>query len=185
MLAWYLFASGQKAELKQSLSEVVDYREPFTAVLLAMVGESGQAQALLERVETSRLSEDQAALARGALAFFEGRTDEAVEQLQSTLVAMEESGDPIFFAGSDILAMARHSQGDLEGAIEALESTARQRDPAMFSSAGLQWLKCQSRLADYYQLAGRNEAVRATDEQLALGRRPGQPSGEAPGAEAG
>lgn len=166
MVGWQLFAAGQAKELKTHLSEELAYREPFTAVLLAMVGETSQAKALLERVGSERLSAEHGALAQGAIAFFEGRTEEAVRSFEETLGKMDDSGDPIFFVGSDLLAMARQSKGHLDEAIDALEMTARQRDRAMFMSAGLHWIKCQSRLASYYEMAGMESERRATDFAL-------------------
>ena len=168
MLAWYHFASGRKAELKEHLAEDVAYSEPFTAVLLAMVGQTERAAELIESAAQTRLSPAHASLARGAIAFFEGRVEEAIQVLEDTLSRMDESGDPVFFAGSDILAMARHSRGQLDGAIEALEMTARQRDRSVFSNAGLHWVKCQSRLATYYREADREGERRSTDGQLRL-----------------
>ena len=166
MLAWHLFGAGKGPELKRHLREKIDYREPFTAVLLAMVGEHERARQVIDRAEGGRLSPELTGLARGAILFFEGKVDEATAELESAFEGLEGSGDPLYFAGSDILAMARHKRGDLEQAIGALEMTTRQRDRAMFASAGLLWVKCQSRLSSYYQEAGLDGERRATDDEL-------------------
>jgi hypothetical protein len=166
MLAWYLFAAGQKEQLMGHLSEEVTYREPFTAVLLAMAGEVERADELIDRLEQERLSSSHTALARGAIAFFSGNAEEAIGSLEATLGQMNESGDPIFFAGSDILAMARAKQGDLPQAIEALEMTQRQRDRAMFWSAGIHWIMCQSRLAGLYEASGQDQLQQITDDEI-------------------
>ncbi len=166
MLAWYLFAEGRGPELRRHLRERIEHREPFTAILLAMVGEHARARSVIDQLEGTRLSSELARVARGAITFFEGRPDEAIAQLEMTLSNMSESGDPIFFAGSDILAMAYHQRGSLPEAIGALEMTSRQRNRAMFLSAGLFWVKCQSRLSAYYQEAGLDGERQATDDEL-------------------
>lgn len=166
MLAWHLFAAGKGPELKRHLREKIDYREPFTAVLLAMVGEHQQAREVIDRTQGSQLSPQLTGLGRGAILFFEGKVDEATATLETSFESLSGSGHPLYFAGSDILAMARHKRGDLEQAIGALEMTTRQRDRAMFSSAGLLWVKCQSRLSSYYQEAGLDGERRATDDEL-------------------
>ena len=44
--------------------------------------------------------------------------------------------------------------------------TKRQRDRAMFWSAGIHWIICQSRLAGLYQASGDDDLQRVTDDEI-------------------
>ena len=155
-----MFAAGDKQALKQHLASGGGYKEPFTALLLAMSGLTDQAAAVHAEQSNSR-----SAVVRAITAMGNGRPDLAKTQLQSVVADLAAEDGAYYFVGPDMLASLLKAEGNLPGAVMALETTSPRRVEAAYNNSALFWLMCQRQLARLYRAAGREpEASRIEDD---------------------
>lgn len=178
MLGWSLFARGDMPGLAEHLGRGTSYREPFTAVLLSATGHGGQAERLLSSLEAGGESPALLKIARGGLAMNQGDTSQAAASIRSGLQTLGASGESLYFAGSDMLAVMLREQGDVTAGLRLLEMTTEQKSDAAFLDDGIFWVKCQFRLAQMYREVGRLQDAREMEDallrQLAIAE-PGDP----------
>lgn len=152
--------------LRQHLLSGKSYRDPFTAMLLSHLGLPEEAGRLLADLETRGASPVRIEIARGRVDLASGREARGIRRLQETVGELRSSGDHVFFAGADALAMALKQRGDLPAALEALEMTSPQRTVAAFAGRGMFWIICQFNLAKLYREAGREADAQAIEDEL-------------------
>lgn len=153
---------GNHRELKRLSSALVaqSYDVPLNiGILLARSGLTDQAGRVVaaNKESGSPLLSGTLQAARGELAMARGHTGEAIHQLRESQKRTRVFGRAAFLLGTQTLATALARQGDLEGAIRALErgSTHKKQVAFHWVSTGVLWERNQLLLARLYRQAGR------------------------------
>ena len=168
-LAMALFARGDSAALASHLDAGQEYREPFSAVLLAMTKRLDVAGRVAQQLTRRGEVGGSVLVAQGSVDLLSGKPDTGAELLRKGIDEIEAAGIHMHFVGLDMLSKVAQERGDLAGAVELLEMTSDLRTAAAFNGAGLFWIKCQERLAGLYTESGRvDEAIRVERQLLAM-----------------
>jgi tetratricopeptide (TPR) repeat protein len=150
------------------------------AVKLARLGELEHAERVLANLpkeegatENSyswrdrREEEGFAQTARGVVAFYHGRYEEAVSLLEEGIPLLQGRFDDRFWHdlySYEALARSREALGQSDKALEALVEAAKMK-PRMGAGRKVYWMENQLLLADFYRKAGRKtEALEIEDE---------------------
>lgn len=112
--------------------------------------------------------EGQLKVCRGEIALARGHTAQAIPLLEQGIKAAESSVDwGFFYAGWESLAVAYQQQGDLFGAVRALEDGSHEIEYGSFGRPF--WLRMKARLAQLYRKVNRlDDAQRIEAELLRL-----------------
>jgi tetratricopeptide (TPR) repeat protein len=154
--ARFLFAAGNKVELKDHLASDVKFNEHTSALLMAISGLPVEAQALHDELRAGGMSNARGAVIRARIAFGNGALATAQTELETAVVDLTLADRGFYFVGHDLLATVLNTNGQLTEAIHVLERTSATRDDAAFNSAGLYWMMCQRKLARLYREASRD-----------------------------
>lgn len=161
-----LFARGDTQRWSEYLAAGSGYTDPFTVILLSMADMTDEASDVFAALPGEHVTDTQDAIIRAALAWNEQEPEVSIAHLEKTISRLRPGDEEFFFIGLDMYARLMKERGQLPAAISALEITAVKQQTAAFNDAGLFWLKCQQRLAQFYHAAGRNDDAAAIDLQL-------------------
>lgn len=161
-----LFARGNAEKLKKHLAAGSGYTDPFTVMMLSMAGMATEAKAAFAALPSDHVTGTEVAIIEAALAMHEQSPAVPISQLEKIIGKLRPSDEEFFFLGLDMYARLLLERGQVSAAISTLEITAVKQQTAAFNDAGLFWLMCQQRLAQFYHAAGRNDDAAAIDRQL-------------------
>jgi tetratricopeptide (TPR) repeat protein len=163
--ARFLFASGEKGELKNYLASDTAFDEQVSALLMAISGLPEEAMELHDELRNRGMSDARGAVIRARVAFGNGVVATAESELQGAVTELTLEDQAFYFVGHDLLAAVLKSNGQLAEAIHVLERTTQSRDDAAFNESALYWMMCQGQLARLYREADReNDAILIEDE---------------------
>jgi tetratricopeptide (TPR) repeat protein len=164
---------GNRQELRRLSSVLVahSYNVPLNIGIFltrsGFIDQAGRVLAENEGKPVSALVAGTLEAARGELAMARNRTAEAIDQLRKSRESTRVFGRAPFLLGTETLASALVRQGDLEGAIRALELGSRQRHVAFhWVSNGALWESNQLLLARLYRKAGRAADAKKVESDL-------------------
>ena len=152
-----LLANLDSDGLGKYLGSGVEFSDPKTAFLLSMTGHQSKATLLLDRLESRGLSEAQAGVIRGSIAFQQGDLATAQAELNRVVDELTPEDGGFYFIGPDLLAETLIAEGKSLEAVKVLESTSMHRGQAAYHGAGLFWVLCQHRLITLYREVGRDK----------------------------
>ncbi len=161
-----LFARGNAEQLKKHLVAGSGYADPFTVMLLTMAGLAAEAKAAFAALPGDDVTGTEVAIIQAAFAMHEKDPAVPMSQLEKIIGKLRPSDEEFFFLGLDMYARLLLERGQVSAAISTLEITAAKQQTAAFNDAGLFWLMCQQRLAQFYQAAGREADAAMIDRQL-------------------
>ena len=164
--ARFLFASGDKGELKNYLTANSAFSEQVSALLMAISGLQEEAMELHNGLRDRGMSDSRGAVIRARIAFDNGVIDAAESELQGAVADLTPDDQAFYFVGHDLLAAVLKTNGKLSEAIHVLERTTATRDDAAFNNSGLYWLMCQRQLARLYRDADREHDATLIENEL-------------------
>jgi serine/threonine protein kinase/Tfp pilus assembly protein PilF len=165
------FATGNRAQFRK----YVDQLKPGLgkASMLARAGFPDEAQKLVSKRKKEPASKDVNVqifmrTVEGEIALSRGRTAEAVSLLEKSVPAVRWNSSTAFFIDSVSLAEALERQGDLQKAVQVLESASQAKPIAYdaIGSTGQYWLTVQWRLAQVYRKLGRIDDAQKIEAEL-------------------
>ncbi len=165
MEAVLLMVRGDAQGLRHHLAAGYEYREPFSAVLLAMHGHIEEARAVIDHARMRGLAPMQIQALEGQLALAMGDQTGGVKML-SEVVQSDATTSGVVITGLDNLAMQLAAQGKGLEAIDVLSQTNRFKSHAALSGDGSLWLMCQAQLASLYRGLGREADAQRTEQAM-------------------
>ncbi len=165
MEAVLLMVRGDREGLRHHLAAGYEYREPFSAVLLAMHGHIDEARGVIDHARARGLAPMQILALEGQLAIATGDQEGGVKML-SDVIQSDATTSGVVIAGLDNLAMQLAAQGRGLEAIDVLSQTNRFKSHAALSGDGSLWLMCQAQLASLYRDLGRDDDAQRTEQAM-------------------
>ncbi len=160
------FALGDKDGLRSHLLAGLNYTDPLTALLMSMSGLPDKAAELFSNLQPGDISAAQSGVIRASLARANGDLAAAVQELEAVVGELTPADRGLFFVGPDMLAMALNNSGQSARAVDILERLGDHQTEAAYQGAGLFWMMCQHRLANFYRAAGRTDDADRVETRL-------------------
>ena len=165
------FDSGNPATMTRYLeSATTDY---WDATLMALAGQTERAAVILadpaaaERLPPPYQVRSWNNLVRGQIALSEGRLEDAVTLLGEDTILLNISHRSEHLFAMHSLAQAHKGLGDVDRAIEILETARLQKPLAIYELAGAwMWLRNQVLLRELYMETGRSSAAADIEAEL-------------------
>ena len=164
--ARFLFASGDKGELKNYLASDTAFNEQVSALLMAISGLPEEAMELHNELRNRGMSDARGAVIRARIAFGNGVVATAESELRGAVTELTLADQAFYFVGHDLLAAVLKTNGQLTEAIHVLERTTPGRDDAAFNDSALYWMMCQGQLARLYREADREHDATLIEDEL-------------------
>jgi tetratricopeptide (TPR) repeat protein len=160
--------SGQRAKVAALMTQAQDTERPLSLTLGLPSLDAGLLPEAAQLARNQDVDEADSAMVRGQFALMNGRLDEALALLTSSIQLREDPLEPAALAARRAMAEVWRRKGDLQQAIATLEeaSANRFRSCQWPAVGGHLWVRLRADLAALYGRAGRDAESRAIDAGL-------------------